>query len=207
MTLMKKRKEKKKKHSFFCSASGHKLNWTEIYIYSVSEKHHKIRTYKTTTLPSEHSTPNQLQGLTATSSLTQLDKASKGSFTIPCLNFKRALPAHRTPFSALIPLRYTQLTSREYKIPQTKIPIPSSFKEQHKLKFWNNKHNTRRNRTPPGSRKQLDFQFLLIFLLPANVNSGKKSTNQIKFFFNGTKLKGFESKRISLWKYQKMGNC
>lgn len=206
MTLMKKRKEKKKKHSFFCSASGHKLNWTEIYIYSVSEKHHKIRTYKTTTLPSEHSTPNQLQGLTATSSLTQLDKASKGSFTIPCLNFKRALPAHRTPFSALIPLRYTQLTSREYKIPQTKIPIPSSFKEQHKLKFWNNKHNARRKRTPPGSLKQLDFQFLLI-LVAWKRQLGQKSTTQIEFFFKETNLKGFESKRISLRKYRKMGNC
>jgi hypothetical protein len=64
-----------------------------------------MSTYNTTTLPSEHSTPNQLQGSTPNSSSTQFDKASKGSLKIPCLNFKSALPAKTTEpihFSAFV---------------------------------------------------------------------------------------------------------
>ena len=63
--------------------------------YNLQITDNRISTYKaTTTLPSEHSTPNQLQGSTDTSSSIQFDKAPKGSLTIRCLNFKRALPAH-----------------------------------------------------------------------------------------------------------------
>jgi hypothetical protein len=61
-----------------------------------------IGTYKTTTFLSEHSTPNQSQGSTETSSSTQFDKAPKGSLIILCFNFKRLLPAQRNHILASI---------------------------------------------------------------------------------------------------------
>ena len=62
--------------------------------YNLQITDNKLSTYETTTLPSEHSTPNQLQGSTKASSSTQFDKAPKESLIIFCLNFKRALPGH-----------------------------------------------------------------------------------------------------------------
>lgn len=61
-----------------------------------------LSTYKTTTFLSEHSTPNQSQGSTETSSSIQFDKAPKGSLIILFFNFKRLLPAQGNHILATI---------------------------------------------------------------------------------------------------------
>lgn len=52
-------------------------------------------TYKTTTFPSQHSTPNHEQGLLPSPLLFQLAKAPKGSVTTLSLNPNNAIPASK----------------------------------------------------------------------------------------------------------------
>jgi len=60
-------------------------------------------TYKITTWPSEHSTPNQEQGSISPSFSIQFDKAPCGSLSTISLNLNKAKPA---PFSNTITFLY-----------------------------------------------------------------------------------------------------
>ena len=77
-----------------------------------------MNTYKTTTFLSEHSTPNQSQGSTETSSSIQFDKAPKGSLIILCFNFKRLLPAQRNHILASI-AKYIIKIQQDSSFPNT----------------------------------------------------------------------------------------
>jgi len=170
----------------------------KIHKFNFLKTDHKIRTYKTTTLPAEHSTPNQLQWLTATSSLTQFDKAPKGSLTIPCLNFRRTLPAHRTHFSALFsPRKHTNNTENSTK------QKPNTFFIQRATATKVLKQQTQRqkeHRIPEAA----GFPVFVHSCCVQTSTGAKKARSRLNFSSrkrNGRKLM---TKRKSLQKYRKI---
>lgn len=76
----------------FCNKSDTKEEQITGKLHKVEESRWEMATHNATTIPSEHSTPDQKQGSISPS--FQLLKAPKGSFSILSLNRKRAKPAH-----------------------------------------------------------------------------------------------------------------
>lgn len=74
-------------------------NQTELRTIHHRKKRRKQNTYRTTTCPTEHSTPNHEHGSTTPSPAFQFDKAPNGSFTTLSFNLSNAKPAlsTRTP--------------------------------------------------------------------------------------------------------------
>ena len=169
----------------------------KIHKFNFLKSDHKIRTYKTTTLPTEHSTPNQLQWLTATSSSTQFDKAPKGSLTIPCLNFRRALPAHRTHFSALFSSR--KHTNNLTKIENSTNQKLNTFFIQRATGTKQPTQRQKEQRIPEAAGFPVFFHSCCV-----QTSTGqKKSTIQIEIFFKETKLKEVDDQKDQSTKVSK----